>query len=133
MVWGILGVQLGHGALPIWPAWLTTGPESHTASLAPQAHAVSEILLQSLVIPFLSQSGFLSGGVLEPAGSTDTSTSTSLAILLPGSRALALCCSHPTHRTPVGVPATEVGRKPRKKHSYTSFFFFFGIAFPFSH
>lgn len=33
-----------------------------------------------------------------------------------------LPCSHPTHRTPVGVPATEVGRKPRKKHSSSSFF-----------
>lgn len=29
---------------------------------------------------------------------------------------LDLCFSHPTHRSRVGVPPTEVGRKPRKKH-----------------
>lgn len=54
--------QLGHGPLPIRPAWLTaarqqTSPENHAGPLAPQARTMSETLLQSLGVTFLSGRG----------------------------------------------------------------------------
>lgn len=119
-VWGWLSVrvfwiQLGHGQFPVCPAWLTAGPESHAASLAPQVCAVPETLLQSpgapawLFLWYEELWGWLGELMLAPIQSRPSSH---------------LPCSHPTHRTPVGVPATEVGRKPRKKHSSSSFLFF---------
>jgi len=60
-----------------------------------------------------------------PAGWADAPTWAAPASLGPGSGVLGLHGSHPTHGTPVGVPAREVGRKPRQKHSSFSFFFFF--------
>lgn len=72
-VWGgffFFWIQLGHGPLPVRPAWLTaarqqTGPESHT--LPPR----SEMLLQSSGVPSLSWSGSFSGKRSYGAGRVD--------------------------------------------------------------
>lgn len=102
--------------LAVCPAWLTAGPESHAASLAPQLCGTAATELRSPIpLPawlFLRDQelwGWLGELMLAPMQSWPSSH---------------LPCSHPTHRTPVGVPATEVGRKPRKKHSSNSFLFF---------
>lgn len=108
---------------PVCPAWFTAGPESSAAFLAPQVCTVPEMLLQNSEVPPLSQPGLFSG--MRSYGAALGELMLAPIQSWPSSH---LPCSHPTHRTPVGVPTTEAGRKPRKKHSSSSFLFF--LLFP---
>lgn len=102
-----------------WFFWIQLGhyPSGLLGSLQPGSKRVLKAMLQSSGIPFLSPSAFASGGIMGLPRRADACISAAPASLLLGSGVLDLCFSHPTHRSRVGVPSTEVGRKPRKKHS----------------